>query len=835
MPAPDRPTLDGVEQRWARTWEERGTYRFDRTRPRPEVFSIDTPPLTVSGSLHIGHVFSFTHTDAVARYQRMRGRAVFYPVGWDDNGLPTERRAQTVFGVRCDPSLPYDPAFEPVNGSGRQVPVSRRNFIEVCERLRDTDEKAFEAVWRRLGLSVDWSLVYVTIGERARAAAQRAFLRNLRRGEAYLAEAPTLWDVSFQTAVAQAELEDRPTRGLAQRLRFLVDGAPVEVETTRPELLPACVAVLVHPDDAEHRHLVGRTARTPLFDVEVPVMAHHLARPERGTGVVMVCTFGDLTDVAWWRELSLPTRVVVTRDGRLTATPPQALGRAGRGAYAQLAGRSLDEARRRVVEMLAEAGDLAGPAVAVERPVKFYEQGDRPLEIITGRQWYLRNGSHDEGLRDRLIERGRELSWHPDRMRVRYENWVGGLQGDWLISRQRFFGVPIPVWFPLDGSGRPDHGRPIPAGEADLPVDPATAAPPGYEEARRGVPGGFAADPDVMDTWATSSLTPQIVCGWESDPDLWERTYPMDLRPQGQEIIRTWLFSSVLRAELELGGLPWRNAAISGWVLDPDHKKMSKSKGNVVVPIDLFERYGSDAVRYWAAKGRPGSDTTADEGQIRVGRRLAIKLLNASRFVLAAGEAGEGVPTEAVDQAFLTRVAGAVAEATEAFEDYDYTRALEVTEQLFWSFCDDYLELVKSRAYGDLGPEGAASARSTLRRSLSTLLRLLAPFLPFATEEVWSWWREGSIHLARWPEPDAPAGADARMVDDVVMVLAAIRRAKTEARLSMRAPVGCVRVAGPAAVLDRVRAALADLTAAGGVASWDWTPRGGEPAVEVRP
>ncbi|MFB4314829.1 valine--tRNA ligase [Actinomadura sp. 21ATH] len=813
---PSKPSLDGLEDKWVRRWEDAGTYRFDRTRPRAEVYSIDTPPPTVSGSLHVGHVFSYTHTDTVARFQRMRGRAVFYPMGWDDNGLPTERRVQNHYGVRCEPSLPYDPDFEPPAKPDpkKQLPVSRRNFIELCERLTEVDEKAFEEMWRRVGLSVDWTRLYTTIGAESRTASQRAFLRNLARGEAYLAEAPTLWDVTFRTAVAQAELEDREQPGAFYKLRFHGEDRPVYIETTRPELLPACVALVAHPDDERYRELFGTTVRTPLFGVEVPVLAHRLAEPDKGTGIAMICTFGDVTDVTWWRELDLPTRAIIGWDGRLAAEPPAGVPAA---PYAELAGKTVFSAKERVTEMLRESGDLDGEPRKIVRPVKFYEKGSKPLEVVTTRQWYIRNGGRDRGLRDRLLARGGELAWHPAYMRARYENWVEGLNGDWLISRQRFFGVPIPVWYRLDAAGEPLYDEPIVPQEAALPVDPSSEPAPGFTEEQRGAPGGFIGDPDIMDTWATSSLTPQIAGGWERDPDLFTRVFPYDLRPQAHDIIRTWLFSTVVRAHLEHDSLPWTDTALSGWILDPDRKKMSKSKGNVVTPIGLLKEYGSDAVRYWSANGRPGADTAFDTGQIKVGRRLAIKILNASKFVLGLGEAGDGETaaqvTEPLDLSMLAALGAVVDEATAAFEGYDHTRALERTERFFWEFCDDYLELVKTRAYGD-GP-AALSARAALRTALSVLLRLFAPFLPFVTEEVWSWWREGSVHLASWPEAGAlPAGGDPGVLAATAEALRQVRKAKSEAKASMRADVAHAAVRGAAAA----RVARADLVAAGRIA-----------------
>ncbi len=819
---PDRPTLDGLEARWARRWQEEGTYAFDRSKERAEVYAIDTPPPTVSGSLHMGSVYSYTHTDLVARYQRMRGRAVYYPMGWDDNGLPTERRVQNVYGVRCDPSLPYDPSCTPPQRPfDPPRSISRRNFIELCTVLTTADEVVFEELWRRLGLSVDWSYVYTTIGEEARRTSQRAFLRNLSRGEAYPAEAPTLWDVTFQTAVAQAELEDRERPGAFHRLRFRrpASAGAVDVETTRPELLPACVALVCHPSDQRYASLVGSTVHPPLSTVDIPVYAHPLADPGKGTGIAMVCTFGDLTDVTWWRELDLPTRVVVGRDGRfLPAAGPE------------LAGLTVPRARRRILELLRDSDELIGKPRPITHAVKFYEKGDQPLEIVSSRQWYVTNGGRDASLREALLDKGNALHWTPEHMHHRYEHWVGGLTGDWLVSRQRFFGVPIPVWYPLSGTGEPDYAQPLTPDESRLPVDPTSDVPDGYTEAQRGAPNGFVADPDVFDTWATSSLTPQLASGWERDPDLFARVYPMDLRPQGPEIIRTWLFSSVLRAHLEFGALPWRDAVIAGWILDPDRKKMSKSTGNVVTPIDLMDRYGSDAVRYWSASGRPGVDLAFDENQMKVGRRLATKLLNASRFALGLGSSS-GAPTEPLDLALLARLSTVVSEATAAFERYDHTGALVATEDFFWPYCDDYIELVKERAYGS-GPaafdqSGSAasdaaqrpgpvdSARAALRLALSVQLRLFAPALPYVTEEIWSWWRQGSVHRSAWPSPEElPSGGDPAVLGAVASVLAQARRAKSGRRLSMKAEIPTAEVRADPADLARLAAARTDLLAA---------------------
>jgi valyl-tRNA synthetase len=531
---PDKVGVEGLQQKWGASWDSSKTYSFDKSAPKSQIFSIDTPPPTVSGSLHVGHVFSYTHTDLIARYQRMIGKEVYYPMGWDDNGLPTERRVQNFYGVRCDPSLAYVNDFKPPfeGGDGKsskaadQVPISRRNFIELCERLTLEDEKHFEALWRQLGLSIDWSQTYQTISPDAQAVSQKAFLNNLSRGEAYQAMAPTLWDVTFRTAVAQAELEDRDQPGSYHRIGFDGPEGKIFIETTRPELIPACVALVAHPDDERYQKFFGKSATTPLFGVEVPVVAHRLAQKDKGSGIAMICTFGDVTDVIWWRELDLPNRAILGWDGRIVSEAPEVISNAkGKEVFAQLAGKTVFSAKQTIVELLQASGDMVGEPKPITHPVKFFEKGDKPLEIVSTRQWYIRNGGRDQVLREKLIELGKTLKFHPDFMRVRFENWVNGLTGDWLISRQRFFGVPIPVWYQLDADGNPDFEKIITPDIESLPVDPSSQSPAGFTEDQRGKPNGFIGEVDIMDTWATSSLTPQLAGGWISDPEKYAKVF----------------------------------------------------------------------------------------------------------------------------------------------------------------------------------------------------------------------------------------------------------------------------------------------------------------------
>lgn len=829
---------EAAERRLDAVWEELRVHRYDPSRPREETFVVDTPPPTVSGSLHMGHVFSYTHTDVLVRQRRMLGQNIFYPMGWDDNGLPTERRVQNYFHVRCDPHVPYDPGLQLAEADAKTVKkerprvVSRRNFIELCGQVTREDELAFMALWRRLGLSVDWRQEYATIDDHCRHLAQSSFLDLCAKGHVYSLEAPTMWDVDFQTAVAQAEVEDRPKNGAFHDIRFGVEGDPDRsfvISTTRPELLPACVGVTAHPDDDRYRDLFGKNALTALFSAPVPIFPSELADPEKGTGILMVCTFGDATDITWWREQGLALRPIIGRDGRLV---PLTFGEghfasadpaAANAAYAEIAGKRVAGARQRIVELLAAGDDP--PLVADPRPteqaVKHYEKGELPLEFMTTRQWFVRLMDQ----KDALIARGDAIGWHPDFMRLRYRNWTEGLQLDWCISRQRYFGVPFPVWYPLDAEGNPDFDNAILASEDALPVDPMSDTPVGYQESQRDQPGGFTGEPDVFDTWFTSSLTPQIGSRWFLDPERHEKLFPADIRPQSHEIIRTWAFYTIAKAHLHHDSIPWKHVVVSGWILDPDRKKMSKSRGNVVTPAALLDEYTADGVRYWAASARLGTDTAFDTAVLKIGKRLVVKLFNAGKFVLSQEAERHPIGHE-LDRAFVAELAALVKEATAAFDEFEYAKALMATEQFFWaSFTDTFLELTKARSRGDIGgPADRGSAVAALRLGLSVLLRLLAPVLPYITEEVWSWIfaKEtgcASIHTASWPTVEELAGA-APPPDDpgcfalAIAALTTINKRKSDEGVSVGRVTEHLVLASNAPTRARLEPVVADVAGA---------------------
>jgi valyl-tRNA synthetase len=831
---PKRFNAADAESRWCEEWAESGIYAWDPNAAREETFVVDTPPPTVSGSLHVGHLFSYSHQDFIVRYQRMRGKNVFFPIGWDDNGLPTERRVQNLYNVKCEPHLHYDPDFKGERGrKGDPLPISRRNFIELCDEAIKDDEAAFKHLWTRLGLSYDWDQEYTTINEHCRRTSQASFLELLEKGHAYQADQPVMWDVDFQTAIAQAELVDKEEASAYHFLRFGIQDSSefLVIATTRPELLPACVAVFVHPEDDRFKAYHGKNAVTPLFHVPVPIIPDEKADPEKGTGVVMCCTFGDQTDVDWWREHNLPLRQVIARNGHLA---PALFGEGAfqsldpakaNEVYQQAEGQFVKKARKTFLTIAEELGEVIDrPEEKITHAVRFFEKGDRPLELIPTRQWYTRIMDK----KDELIAQGRKIDWHPPFMIKRYESWVDGLNQDWCLSRQRYFGVPIPVWYECDENGEPDYDKRIVPAKDTLPIDPLDDAPPGYTDDQRDQPDGFTGDPDVFDTWATSSLSPQVASKWVDDPDRHKRLFPMDVRPQSHEIIRTWAFYTIVKAYLHENTVPWHNVVISGWILDPDRKKMSKSHGNVVTPEPLIDEFGADSVRYWSARARLGVDTAYDEQVFKVGKKLCTKLFNASKFAMGRfaeidpGALGSDKITHELDRAVIRELRPTIERASQAFDAFDYAQALQLTEEFFWNvFCDNYLEMAKTRTYEEGLTPGRLSAASTLRTVHRAIVRMFAPFLPFIAEEIWSWayskddGMAASIHRSPWPTLEElaaiPEPKSEKTFEASVWLADNVRKRKADQNLSIKAPVALVQLVGSSDALVSVQEALPDL------------------------
>ena len=783
-----------IEKKYQKKWEEEQTYSY-RSSSQKETFVIDTPPPTVSGSLHIGHIFSYTQTDILARFHRMLGKNVFYPMGWDDNGLPTEKRVQNLYAVRCDPTLPYDPSFKAEKKSGKSKvyqSISRRNFLEICNSQVLEDEVKYKNLWNHIALSVDWQQTYRTIDTYAQTLAQISFLDLYAKQLVENRFSPVLWDTQFQTAVAQADIEDREQKGFFHDIAFSTeDSAEFIISTTRPELLPACVAITAHPEDERYKRFFGKKAISPLFYRQIPILPSPHADPEKGTGILMVCTFGDMEDVVFCKKQDLPVLQIIDDEGVFMdicfdKEPfKSARAKEANSNYSYLKGLRVKQARRKIVEILKEKSYLRAEPKECLQNVKFYEKGDFPLEILPKRQWYIKILDHKE----ELLHQGRKISWHPPSMRKRYEQWVEGLNQDWCISRQRQYGVPFPVWYKVDKKGQIDykqiivpkkdvfynkpltvdpHNLEIPYftnlvsfSKESFPVDPLKEVPKGFKEEQREQADGFSADTNVMDTWATSSLSPYINSAWVLDLEKHKRLFPADLRPQGHEIIRTWAFYTIAKAYFHEKSIPWKNIAVSGWVVSPERMKISKSKGKSFEPEGLINSYSADAVRYWAAKARLGQDTAYNEDLFKTGHRLAVKIFNASKFVQMQVE---DIPfstlenslkeiSAPIDQAWVKNLLNAKAKAIKLLQNYDYAGALENIEKTFWSFCDNYIELVKARVYQLKGQVEGISGKRTLDYSLYTFLKLFAPYLPYVTEKLWGerYSKESSsIHSSLW-------------------------------------------------------------------------------------
>ncbi len=770
---PKRYDPSTAEPRWQRFWEEKGVFRFNRDAAHGDIYSVDTPPPTVSGALHIGHVFSYVQADIVVRYKRMTGAEVFYPFGFDDNGLATERLVERERKVK---------AFD----------MPREDFIKLCLEVSLEQEAEFKDLWQAVGISCDWTEEYRTIDERCRRIAQRSFLDLYKKGLVYRKEAPSLWCPVCRTAIAQAEIEDKDHPSQFHEILFtLDDGTRVPIATTRPELLPACVAVLVHPDDERYAKYVGRTIRTPHFNTDVKIITDPQVDPEKGTGIVMCCTFGDTTDIEWWQNYSLETKVCIDKAGRLNE-------QAG-----EFAGLSLEEGRAAIVDALRGEG-LLTKSWEIEHTVNCHERCGTPLEFIVTRQWFIRLLDK----KDKLIEFGARCRWFPEFMGVRYRHWVENLRWDWCVSRQRYYGVPFPLWYCAA------CGEVIPAREQDLPVNPLTDPAPAENCPECGS-DRIEGERDVLDTWMTSSLTPQINAKWGESDDRMEQLFPMTLRPQAHDIIRTWAFYTITKACLHHESAPWDDVMVSGHAQNIRREKISKSKSKTLNPREMIEQFSADVVRYWAASVKLGADTLIDlqnpKESFEGGKRLVTKLYNASKFAhshLLSFEPKEreltSLVSHTVDRWLVGCLAKAVRIARAAFDKYEYSEALDEIERFFWhDFCDNYLELAKGRLYGesvaDLAQEEAKrlaeSAKATLFVALEAILKLFSPFVPHITEDIWHWYfakfsSEGSIHRTAWPDATSLEKAIDEESDragrNLVEALALARKAKSELNISIK-------------------------------------------------
>lgn len=747
-----------IEPRWQRFWEENKIYKFNPGSAKP-VFSIDTPPpYASSGHLHVGHALHYTQFELIARYKRLRGFNVYFPPCFDNNGLPTEKYVEEKFNIS-------------------KAQTTRAEFRKLCKEESAKIEKAYaERFFKRLGHSYDWDLLYTTIDPEAQKVSQTSFLELVKQGDCYQAEEPTIWCTKHQTALAQAEVEDLHRTTKLNFINFeMEDGSKIEIATTRPEFLPACVGIFVHPADNRYKHLVGKNAIVPLFNLKVPVQTDENVDMEFGSGILMVCTFGDTADIDKWRRHKLPMRIIVTKDGRLN------------DLCSKYQGMRLEPARKAIVEDLQKQGYFIREE-QIEQTVGSCWRCSTPVEFIVTKQWFIKALAY----RSELVEQGRKINWFPEFYRKRFEDWTMNLAWDWCISRQRFYGVPIPAWHCRK------CGEVLLPDKEDLPLDPTETKP--KKKCRCGS-SEFAPEDDVFDTWMTSSMSPEIAVRWLKRPDRFKKMFPVSLRPQAHDIIRTWAFYTILKAYLHFRSIPWKDIALGTYVLDPKGKGMHKSKGNVVWTDELLEKYSVDVLRSWVGTATFGEDLPFQEKELVTGQRFLTKLWNASRFGLMHLEDYAVKPDQLqpIDRWILTKLGKTIKYATETMDKYKTGSAKREVEQFFWhTLCDNYLELIKDRLYnpGKRGEEARQSAQYALYRSILSVLKMLAPVVPHITEEIYQAYfaeKEGkkSIHISEWPEyiEEEIDGQAEKAGDIAVDIVGTLRRYKSEKNLSLKAPI----------------------------------------------
>ncbi|MFH1917028.1 MAG: valine--tRNA ligase [Nanoarchaeota archaeon] len=777
---PERYDPKTQEPKWQEFWEKEKIYAFDQKSDK-EIYSVDTPPPTVSGKMHVGHSFSYAQQDFVIRCQRMRGKNIFYPFGTDDNGLATERLIERTKKVRAKN-------------------MGRSDFVKLCQETLEKELRPqYLQDFKRLGLSCDFGIKYTTIDEHSRRISQREFINLYKMGRAYRKDAPAMWCPECNTGISQVECIDQELSSHFNDIVFTCAGEELIIATTRPELLPACVAIFYHPHDSRYKHLAGKKARVPLFNQEVPILEDSRADPKKGTGLVMCCTFGDQVDMEWQKAHKLPIKEAFTGDGKMTSLA---------GTFKGL---DIKTARKEIIAAMKKEGLLTGQK-PITHPVNVHERCGTEIEFIKSKQWFIKYLD----LKEDMLKWGRTLNWHPDYMRNRYENWVHGLQWDWLISRQRYFGVPFPIWYCAKCE------EPVFASEKDLPVDPLKDKPP-ITSCPKCPSTEFIPEKDVLDTWATSSLTPRLAI--ELMPkELWNKLYPMSLRPQAHDIITFWLFNTTFRGNIHYKENPWKDCLISGWALDPRGKKMSKSKGNIIEPQTMMDKYSADALRYWAALAKPGDDANTQDKDFVTGQKLVNKIWNASKFSFGHlyDYTPHAVPLAAFDRWLLTKLNKTIEEATNAYDSYEHSRARFATDIFFWNFCDNYLEIVKDRLYNPekRGKAERQSAQFTLYTTLLCLLKLYAPVLCHVTEECYQKHYaknvgKKSIHITDWPvvNPDWNDEAAEKAGDLAIAIISDVRKQKSEKKISLKTEIPILTVTCTKEEKESLKPFLADIQA----------------------
>lgn len=688
------------EEKWLNYWKKNKIYEFKPDYR--EVYSIDTPPPTVNGKIHIGHIFSYSQAEMIARYKRLRGYNVFYPFGFDDNGLPSERLVEK-------------------EQKKKAHEIGRESFSKLCYETTNKYEEEFQDLFSKLGVSTDWSMCYKTVSSSTIKISQNSFLDLIEKGHCYHKESPALWCNECLTSIAQAELETKTIKTTFNYVNFktVEDNEVFTIATTRPELLPAIVCVFVNPDDDKNNHLIGKTAHIPVIDVNVPIIGDEKVAIDKGTGIVMCCTFGDQTDIEWWKKYNLPLKYIFTDDGRIMDSVPN------------YGGLKIKEARKQIVDDL-QVGGYIVKIEELEHEVQTHERCGSEVEYTVMKQWFIDIMNHKED----FLRIGNEINWYPTHMHNRYEEWVNNVAWDWCISRQRYFGVPFPVWYCKE------CGEPIFASKEQLPVNPLTDTP-SIEKCHKCGCKEFIPESDVMDTWATSSVTPLINMKYGEKDNYESILKPMSLRSNASEIIRTWDFYTIVKSYYHFGIKPWDNVMISGFVMANKGEKISKSKGNSKVePLDLIKQFSADVVRYWAASGRLGTDITFSEETLLRGKKLVNKIWNVSKFVQMHLEDYQDKvfdDFEYIDKWILGNFIDMEKEYLKYLDNYEIGLALNILEKFFWNFCDNYIEIVKHRLYRpeEFGEKARYSGQKTIYILLYKLLQDFSIFFPFITEEIY--------------------------------------------------------------------------------------------------